>query len=574
MWQWYRPTLVTAFLARPTDSDASARIAEALKVHPVTAQLLVQRGLEDPDAARAFLNADVGGMHEPSLFQDMEAALDLIDGACRDGIRIAIYGDYDVDGVCSTAVLTRTLQAMGADVRPFIPHRVRDGYGLSGAALNALHDEGCGLVVTVDNGVTRAAEIAAAQERGLAVVVTDHHEPGPTMPPCPVINPKRADTTYPYAGLAGCGVAFKVALALAERRGASFQAEFKAILPDLLAMVAMGTVADVMPLLDENRILVRGGLKALAGTSHPGLRALLQVSRCEGRVLRASDIGFRIGPRINAAGRLDSAHLALDLILCTDPTEAKRLAKALDAGNRERQKIERKHSDEAIERAERTIAESNPAALVIAGQGWHPGVIGIVAARVAERFKRPAAMIAVDGDEGKGSARSSGGVRLHEALASASEHLQSHGGHALAAGFTLAADSVDAFRTAFIAAVQSQGQDDSDTTLVDAELPLDAIQPALARELELLEPYGASNREPIFFARGVRLAGKPRFVGKDGTHLIFFAAGDKSSWRAVAFKQAASAPLLDNPFDMAFCIRPREDREGLELHVREIVSAR
>ena len=559
---------------RITDPDAGSLLVRELGIHPVTAQVLVGRGLNTPAAARAFLHPATDGLHDPSLMRDLDAAVDRIGRAIRDGERIAVYGDYDVDGVTATAVMTRILRALGADVLPYIPHRVTDGYGLNGAALRRLgEEEGCRLVVTVDNGITRAAEIAEATAAGLDVIVTDHHEPDARIPDCPVVDPKRHDATYPFAGLAGCGVAFKVACALADRRGEAFAPTFKALLPDLLATVALGTIADVVPLLDENRILVRGGLKALAGTRHAGLRALLKVSRCDGRTLRATDIGYRIGPRINAAGRLGSAQLALDLVLCEDADRAAEMARELDGCNRERQRIERRHAEEAYAKAEAALADDDAAALVIAGQDWHPGVIGIVAARVAERFGKPAAIIAIDGAEARGSARSHGGSRLHEALAACSDLLLTHGGHAAAAGFTMAPDRIDEFRDRFVAAIRDQQSGERPPHFVDAELPLDAIHRSLAKEIALMQPFGCENQEPIFCARGVRVAGRPRRVGADEQHLVFYAAGDRVSWRAVAFKQADSAPLLKETVDLVFTLRQRDDAEGVELHVREIRAA-
>jgi len=564
---------VSVLAPRNTDPSAGAQLVRDLGIHPVTAQVLVGRGIDTPEAARAFLTPSTEELHDPTLLNDFERAAEHIERALTAGERIAIYGDYDVDGVCSTAVLTRVLRAMGADVRPYIPHRVTDGYGLNGAALKRLHEEGCGLVVTVDNGITRAAEVAEAKAGGLDIVITDHHEPDARMPDCPVVNPKRHDNTYPFRGLAGCGVAFKLACGLADRRGTQFTARFREMLPELLAIVALGTIADVVPLVDENRVLVRGGLKALAGTRHAGLRALLQVSRCDGRALRASDIGFRIGPRINAAGRIGSAQLALDVILCEDPELATKMARELDSCNRERQRIERAHAEEAFETARRMLAEEDLPALVIAGQDWHPGVIGIVAARVAEMFGKPSALIAVDAVEGRGSARSHGNVRLHEALAASSEHLLSHGGHALAAGFTLRADKVDAFRESFVRAIREQASGGPPVRIVDAEVPIDQIHQSLAAEISLLQPFGCDNQEPIFCAHGVRVAGKPRRVGADGQHLVFYAAGDRASWRAVAFKQADQRDLLRGPIDIAFTLRQRDDSEGVELHVREIHPA-
>ena len=335
-----------AFQPRPIDHDAAARLARELGVHPVTAQVLARRGFREVSEAKRFLRPAADQLHDPALFRDMGRAIERLDPAVTAGKKIAIYGDYDVDGVSATAVLARTLALLGAKPRPFIPDRMADGYGLSEDALLRLADEGCDMVVTVDNGTSRADEIAAAERRGLPVVVTDHHEPGPTLPTCPVINPKLADSRYPFSGLAGCGVAFKLATALVERRGMLQSAAFRALLPDLLAIVAIGTVADVVPLIDENRSIVHLGLKALTATKHAGLRALLRVARCDRRPVSPSDVAFRIGPRINAAGRLGSAHTALDLLLCgTDEDEGRRLAEQLDQGNRERQKIERAQAE-------------------------------------------------------------------------------------------------------------------------------------------------------------------------------------------------------------------------------------
>jgi single-stranded-DNA-specific exonuclease len=562
-----------AFLPRPGDPEAAGRLSRALGLHPVTSQVLVGRAIAGVEEARAFLQPSADQLREPGALPDMDRAVAAVDGALRRGTRIAVYGDYDVDGVCGTAILARALRFLGGDVRPFIPHRVDDGYGLSGDALARLAGEGCGLVVTVDNGSGRAAEVETARALGLDVVVTDHHEVGDALPPCPVLNPKRADARYPFPGLAGCGVALKLALALAERRGRLSDAPFRALLPDLLAFAAIGTIADVVPLLDENRSLVALGLRALAATRQPGLAALLEVSECAGRPVRSADVAYRLGPRLNAAGRIGSAHLALDLLLAEDAASARQLAARLDAGNRERQRIERLQAEEAFALAERALAERPAPALVLAGEGWHPGVIGIVAARVAETFRLPAALITVDGAGARGSARSHGGVRLHEALARCAEHLLTHGGHAFAAGFTMRADAIGAFRESFLRAVAEQTPEAAGPTLVDAELPIDAIDGPLAAEIDRFHPFGAGNEEPIFCAFGVRAAGRPRLLGAGERHVAFYAAGERRSVRAVAFHMADKEPLLRAPFDLAFVLRPRDDREGVELLVREIVPA-
>jgi single-stranded-DNA-specific exonuclease len=565
-------TTPPSFAPRAVDLDAALRLSRSLGLHPVTAQVLVGRGIAEEEEARRFLNPGPASLREPRLLADMDAATDLVASTIAARGRIAVYGDYDVDGVCGTAILLRALRAFGAeDVRGFIPHRVADGYGLRADALRRLREEGCALVVTVDNGTTRAAEIAEAQAQGLAVVVTDHHEAGGDLPRCPLLNPKRPDASYPFTGLAGCGVALKLVLALAERMGRLAQEPFRTLLPDLFAAAAIGTVADVVPLRDENRSLVAMGLQALAATKHAGLRALLEIARCAGRPVRAHDIGFRIGPRLNAAGRVGSAETALDLLLTEEPARAARIAGELEAGNRERQRLEREHTEEALALAERDAA-TNPPAFVLARKGWHPGVIGIVAARVAETYDRPAALIAIDGEEGRGSARSFGGARLHEALERCTGLLLSHGGHAKAAGFTLRAENIAAFREAFAAAVAAQGDGARGAHVVDAELPLDALTGPLAREISSLEPFGPGNEEPLFCAFDVRAAGETRRTGPGDKHLVFYAATDRSSVRATAPIGLFREEALAGRFDLAFFVRKREGPgEPVEIRVRALV---
>ena len=563
-----------SFRLREADPDVCAALSRGLGLHPVTAHVLATRGIESTEQGRAFLSPDASLLHAPERLEDMDRAVLAVDAALAQRRRIAVYGDYDVDGVCGTALLALVLRFFGGEVTTFIPHRVRDGYGLSGAALEELRAAGCSLVVTVDNGTTRPAEIAQAQERGLAVVVTDHHEPGPELPPCPLVNPKRPDSGYPFTGLSGTGVAFKLAWALAEHRAALDHPGLKQLWPDLLALVAVGTVADVMPLQDENRALVAMGLQALPASARPGFRALLEVSGCAGRPLRADDIGWRLGPRINAAGRLGSAGLALDLLLCEDPGKAQDLAAQLETINRQRQRIDRRQSEQALERA-RAELERDPElpALVLWDAEWHPGVIGIVAARVAQTFDRPAVMLTTDGTDARGSARSFGCARLHELLDRCGEHLNTYGGHALAAGCTLEASSLDAFREAFLAAAAQTAPGPRGPREVDAELPVDAVSVSLLQEVERLAPFGAGNREPVFAACGLRTAGKRRLVGSQGKHLSFYAAGERSALPAIAFNRAEDEPLLHAPFDMAFALRRGSGAEPVELHVRAILPA-
>jgi len=553
------------------DPEAAAALGRALGLHPVTAHVLLGRGIETVEQARRFLRPGPSELHDPRRMKDMDLATERVMKTIDGGGRIAVYGDYDVDGVSGTALLLRGLRTLGADATGFIPHRVADGYGLRADALRRLHAEGCALVVTVDNGSTRAAEIAEVEAEGLKVVVTDHHEATGDLPQCPFLNPKRPDASYPFPGLAGCGVALKLVLALAERMGRLPQASFKALVPDLLALAAVGTVADVVPLRDENRALVSMGLRALAGSKHAGIRALLEVARCADRPVRARDVGFRIGPRINAAGRIGSAETALELFLCDDPARAKELADALEAGNRERQRIEREHTEEALALAEKEMRR-DPPAFVLGREGWHPGVIGIVAARIAETYDRPAALVAIENGQGRGSARSFGATRLHEALERCGAHLISHGGHAKAAGFTLDARNLDAFRAAFLEAVLQQGAAPGGPKAVDAELPIDALTGPLAAEIAMLEPFGSGNEDPIFCAFDVRAAGEPRRVGVNENYVVFYAATDRSSVRATAPIGLFPEEALKGRFDISFFVRKREGPgEPCEIRIRELV---
>ncbi len=562
-----------SFAPRDVDPDAAADLGRRLGLHPATVHVLLGRGIATEEEARRFLKPGPEALFDPRLLKDMDRATEVVAKTLGEGGRIAVYGDYDVDGVCGTAILLRALRAFGADAVAFIPHRVADGYGLRADTLRRLHAEGCALVITVDNGTTRAAEIAEAEREGLLVVVTDHHEATGELPRCPLLNPKRPDGSYPFQGLAGCGVALKLVLGLAERLGRLPQESYRALLPDLLALCAVGTVADVVPLRDENRSLVSTGLRALSGTKHAGLRALLEVARCAGRPVRSHDVGFRIGPRINAAGRIGSAEAALELLLCDDPARARELAETLEAGNRQRQRIERDHTEEALAMAEKEL-KADPPALVLAREGWHPGVIGIVAARVAETYDRPAALVSIENGQGRGSARSFGSARLHEALDRCGAHLLSHGGHAKAAGFTMRAEDLPAFREAFGAAIATQGGTAHGPRIVDAELPLDALSAPLAAELEALEPFGSGNEEPLFCAFDVRAAGELRRMGPNENQLTFYAATDRSSVRATAPAGLFPEEALEGRFDIAFFVRKREGPgEPVEIRIRQLVGA-
>jgi single-stranded-DNA-specific exonuclease len=501
------------------DLGAALGLAQALGIGHVLAQILVRRGLGDPAAARQFLNADVS--HDGARLPGLHPALELIRRHIAAGTKITVHGDYDVDGVCATAIMLRALRELGANVNAYVPSRLEDGYGLAAATVERLAQRGTRLIVTVDCAITAVEEVAAARAAGVEVVVTDHHAPRSDgrLPDCPIVHPGLGD--YPFTGLCGTAVAHK----LAEALGASTAAED-------LELVALATVADLVPLVDENRRLVRAGLAQLALTAKPGLRALLAVSRVDPSALDARALGFRLAPRINAAGRLRRADAGLELLLTEDDERAREVAAELDAVNLERRAVEQR----ILWEAEAQIADLGPRnAYILAGQGWHAGVVGIVASRIAERHHRPAVLIALEGELGTGSGRSIPGFDLLNALHSTAPWLERYGGHRAAAGLTIARDRIDGFRTAFelhAAEVLTpdllEPSERVDAVVSGSELGLD-----LAEELERLEPCGMGNPSPNLLVAGARFSDL-RPMG-EGRHARFEVSSGGARARAVAF---------------------------------------
>jgi single-stranded-DNA-specific exonuclease len=528
----------------PPAPTASVRALErALGVSFATAQVLVRRGLGDEDAARAWLAADE--RHEPSGFAGIDAAVSLVLEHVRAGSRVTVHGDYDVDGVCSTAILVRALRALGADVDWFLPSRGEDGYGLSAATVERLGERGTRLLITADCAITAVDEVALARASGMDVVVTDHHTPRAdrALPVAPIVHPTVCG--YPCPDLCAAGVAYKLATALVAAAGdptPPLAAESLAEQPlaavayspdDDLDLVALATVADCVPLRGENRRLVREGLRALAASTKPGLRALMRVARVDPSALDARSIGFRLAPRINAAGRMYRADAGLELVLTDDAERAAAIAEELDQANAERRHTETRILFEA--EAQVREAGEQPA-YVLAGDGWHPGVIGIVASRIAERHHRPCVLIALDGDEGTGSGRSIPAFDLLGGLEAASAHLLRHGGHRAAAGCTVARSEVDAFRAAFVAHAGAVlgPQDLVPVERVDAVVAGDELGLALAEELERLAPFGIGNPEVSLLVPAARLV-DARPMGEEGRHVRFTVEAGGHRARAVAF---------------------------------------
>jgi len=554
---------INAYRADPYDYREARALAEELGLSEPVAITLVRRGYRTPEAARAFLDADEA--HPPQAFGSMAAVVELAMAAVREGRRITVHGDFDVDGVCATSILVGALRELGADCDWLIPDRLADGYGLSEDNVRRLADRGTSLLITVDCGITSVEEVAVAKSRGMDVIVTDHHQPGDQLPDCPILHP--ALDGYPFAELCGTAVAWKLATALRRASGAGPPgAHSRGVERDLasgvgtpgapsrgvpgaptpdthadLDLVALATVADVVPLVGENRSIVKRGLEEIRRAQRPGIRALLAAAKCEPSLLDEGDLAFRLAPRINAAGRLYRADAGVELFLTDDDDRAAEIAQELSRANAERREAERRVDSEAeAKRRELPEDQRRGSALVVAGEGWHPGVIGIVASRLAERHNRPVVVVSLDGEGGgRGSGRSIPGFDLLAGLDACSEHLTRFGGHRAAAGLELRAEDVGAFREAFCAHAASvlRPEDLVRTERIDAMVGGAGLGLGLAEELERLAPFGMGNPGvrllvPSARVRDVRAMGEgkhSRFSLHSGAHRALGVAFGRSS---------------------------------------------
>ena len=536
----------------PADPDATNRLAAAARVSPVVAQLLLNRGVADAAAARRFLDAPLGGLHPPASLPGVTAAAERLFRAVVGKRKICVYGDYDVDGVTGTAILMLLLARLGADAEFHVPLRLTEGYGLSCEKMRDLAAAGVSLVVSVDCGIAAIAEAAEARRCGMELIVTDHHEMttrdgAVVLPDAEVlVHPRLPGSTYPFGGLCGAGVAFKLAWAVAQRASGSERVSdaLREYLLDAVGLAALGLVADVVPLQDENRIFVRHGLERIRRHPSVGLRALMDAAKMtEGKAFTAEDVGFKLAPRMNAVGRLGCARLVVELLTTTNTAKARDLAAYLESQNEQRQALERRVSAQAKEMVA-AGGHAEGAGIVLASDEWHQGVVGIVAGRLAEQYARPTLVMAIKLDEGiaVGSGRSVAGFPLHEALRACEEHLVGHGGHAAAAGFRIKPDRIAAFRAAFVAYAAAHfpaaGPPPPRLTL-DAEVPLGAITPGLLRDIDKLEPYGAQNPKPKFLAAGLKAEGVRRIgTGEVQRHMDFRVRQGDTAFRCVAWGMA------------------------------------
>jgi len=504
--------------ADPARAGAAARLTRELAVPPLLAGLLAARGMDDPEAAHRFLHPCLDHLHDPFRMADMRKAVDRLRRAVAQRERILIYGDYDVDGTMSVVVLLTVLRSIGALVDTYVPHRLTDGYGMRVPVVERAAADGYRVVLSVDTGIREHDVIARARDLGIDCIVTDHHLPEPNrLPPAhAILNPKRPDCSYPEKGLAGVGVAFKLAQALLREQGTEgrVQAPSPRLLESYLRIVAIGTIADVVPLVGENRVIARLGLAGLADARNAGLRALLAVSGLGNRPITAGDVGFRIAPRLNAAGRMQDAREVIELFTTPDAAKAAAIAERLDRLNTERQQVEEHIVGEVLARLEQEPDTASRYFMVFAGGGWHRGVIGIVAQRIVERTNRPTVVIGIEGGVGQGSGRSIRGFHLLNALAGAGQILQRYGGHAQAAGFTVAAESIPELEAALESHARSVLSPDDLEPLqrIDARVSFADLDRDLYAALNLLEPYGLGNPAPVFLADGLRLVSPPRIL--------------------------------------------------------------
>jgi len=559
-------------LAQPDDGKVRVLIHE-LGVSLVLARLLVTRGVEDVESARRFLHPSLSDLHDPRDLAGVDEAVSRIMAALQQGDRMCVFGDYDVDGITSVVLLVRVLTHLGGTVDWYIPHRLEEGYGLNASAVDRIIESGAKLIITSDCGISGKAEVERAAERGVDVVVTDHHEPGSSYPDTAVavVDPRRSDCEYPFGELSGVGVVFKVLQVLLGEMGhPPGPSGLHPLLEESLDIVALGTIADVVPLVGENRVLASVGLEKLAETRNVGLRALMRVAGVRREKVGSTRVSFGLAPRLNAVGRLKDAGAGVRLLLTDDPAEAARLADELNQANSSRQGLEADVLEEAL-----GMLDDGPLPpfIVLASDGWHPGVIGVVASRLVERFYRPVLLIALDGDMGKGSGRSITGFHLLSALESCAEHLMDFGGHAMAAGVTMTRDQIEGLSAALaeVAAQALTAEDMVPTLNVDARVSLDEIDDHLMEAVTALAPHGSHNRKPVFMSCGLEVAGCPKVVGKN--HLKLGVREQSKVLEAIGFRLGEQLPIAEaGNVDVAYSIEYNDwrGRRSIQLTLKDI----
>ncbi len=568
---------------RPHDSALITRMERSAGVSSVVARLLAGRGLTHPTQVQEFLDAKLSQLRDPETLPGLSEAADRIHAAIASKRRIIVYGDYDADGMTATAILLRCLGLVGANVGYYVPNRMDEGYGINHEALTKLAEAGASQIVSVDCGIGSVAEAETALRLGLELIITDHHQPGPELPPAAaIVHPALPGHSYPFPYLCGAGVAFKLAWAVCQRMSQAKKVSepLRNFLLSALGLAAIGTVADVVPLVDENRILVKHGLRSLQSSPTLGLAALARLTGLASRSEWTSeDVSFNLGPRLNAAGRLGQAQLGVELLATDKEERAQALAEYIEKLNENRLHLERSIYLAASKQVKERFDPVHQSALVLADRGWHQGVIGIVAGKLAEKYHRPVVVISLDelgSKPGTGSVRSIPGLNVHDALSSCSHLLIRHGGHAAAAGLRIDESQVDDFRAHFCQSVEELqgGAPPAAELTLDAEISLPELTIGSLRDMERLAPFGQGNPRPLLCTTGVRIADKPRTMGQGDRHLSLSVEQLGAKFRALAFNRAEWIPELaavEGEIDLAFrpTINDFRGRQNVELQIAD-----
>jgi single-stranded-DNA-specific exonuclease len=569
-------TRETVWELRDGDAAAAQVLAESLQLDPLVATLLVNRGVTEVDAARRFLNPLLREMPDPFLMKGMEEAVTRILEAFERDETVCVWGDYDVDGVTSASQLISFFEVIGHPARFFVPDRFRDGYGLHSDRIRELAQSGVDLLITVDCGISNVDEVEVARQEGMEVIIVDHHTVPPTLPRAfAVIDPIQEGCEYPFKGLAACGITFMLLVALRMRLRAQghFEERLEPDLKEWLELAAIGTVADMVPLRELNRTIVHHGLEQIRRTGRPGVEALCNVAAVTPDKVTAGRIGFHLGPRINAAGRLAHASAGVELLTTDDPEAARKIASEVDRHNKNRQTLQKAVFDAASVQAERAPDAETRRVLVVADEGWHEGVVGIVASKLVERFHLPTVVLSIKDGVAKGSARSIQGFHLVDNLRAVEELLTAYGGHYHAAGMTLPADRVDDLRAALDTRAHEQLDADQLTRRirVDTEVPLERLTYELAETLLRLAPYGMGNPEPSLVARGVEVLDY-RLVGKERIHVKLILDAGTRDIDAIAFSMADRQLLFKTPVDIVYIpeINEYNGRKSLQVRVKDL----
>ncbi len=545
-------------------------IMEEFRLPEIIARTMINRGIDTVPKVRAFINTDIDSLHDPYLLKGIPEAVEVILRAVKGNIKICIYGDYDVDGITSTAIMIRALRKLGADPVYYIPNRMEEGYGLNIESMDSIRELGVNLIVTVDCGIRSNEVVEYAKSLGMDVVITDHHECEGELPNAScIVNPHQPDCEYPHKGLAGVGVAYKLITALLEKAGQKGYAE------ELLDIVAVGTIADVVPLLDENRTIVRNGLEKIRSTDNEGIKSLLSVCGLAGKELSTFNVAFMLAPRINAAGRIADAKECVELLLTDNAERAMDIARKLDSDNRERQEIENYILVKAAEIIEKTIDTEKDKVLVLGSEDWHIGVIGIVASRLVERFHMPTFIMSIDGESSKGSARSIPGFNIFEAMTKFGHLFEKYGGHEMAAGFTIKTDRINELKSSMNDEFESiMGKNKPiPEILVDYKLAPKDVSLDTVRHLKLLEPFGIGNASPVFVYRGLKVMSS-KAVGNDGKHLSLMVHDGEKDIKCIAYNMGGIQKVLSfgRKIDIICSVENNiwNNIESVQLNIKDI----